>query len=89
MSKRLGEKDYESNSLTAESTEFPRSSLFKYVENKYKKNKTIMVCDDLGTEWADYIRIGEDSVALFAAKHKELGFSVGHRDRYVDSLIPQ
>lgn len=75
LSKRLGEKDYESNRLTAESTEFPRSSLFKYVEMKYKKNKTIMVCDDLGTEWADYIRIGEDSVALFAAKHKELGFS--------------
>lgn len=34
-----------------------------------------MVCDDLGTEWADHIRIGEDSVALFAAKHKEKGFS--------------
>lgn len=75
LSKRLGEKDYKRNRLTNESTEFPRSSLFRYIEEKYKTDKTIMVCDDLGTEWADHIRIGEDSVALFAAKHNELGFS--------------
>lgn len=73
--KRLGEKDYKRNRLVAESTEFPRSSLFRYVEEKYKKANTIMICDDLGTEWADYIRIGEDSVALFAAKHKKRCFS--------------
>lgn len=75
LSKRLGEKDYKRNKLTAESVNFPRRSLFNYVEKKYMTDKTIMVCDDLGTEWADYIRIGEDSIALFAAKHKNLGFS--------------
>ena len=75
LSKIFGEKDYEGNELTAKSTEFPQSSLFRYVEEKYKEKDTIMVCDDLGTEWADYIRIGEDSVVLFAAKHKERCFS--------------
>ena len=70
-----GEKEYEQDRLTNDSKSFPKYSLFRYVEDKYKKGRTIMVCDDLGTEWADHIRIGEDSVALFAAKHKERGFS--------------
>ena len=54
---------------------FPKRSLFRFVEDKFDKPETIMVCDDLGTEWADHIRIGRSSVALFAAKHKDLCFS--------------
>ena len=57
--------------LTAESDSFPNDSLFGYVEEKYSSENHIMVCDDLGTEWADHILIGKDSVKLFAAKHKK------------------
>ena len=54
---------------------FQHNTLFHYCENKYAKDGCIMVCDDLGTEWADYILIGKDSVKLFVAKHKALSFS--------------
>lgn len=54
---------------------FQSDTLFHYCENKYADNGCIMVCDDLGTEWADHILIGKDSVKLFAAKHKNLSFS--------------
>lgn len=56
--------------LTSSSSSFPEDSLFGYVEKKYSCENHIMVCDDLGTEWADHILIGKDSVKLFAAKHK-------------------
>lgn len=58
-----------------EDTDFSDGSLFKYCENKYASDGSIMVCDDLGTEWADHILIDKDSVKLFAAKYKRLGFS--------------
>lgn len=54
---------------------FPDKSLFSYIENNYSAPEKIMVCDDLGTEWADHIVIGKDSVALFAAKYKPKSFS--------------
>ncbi len=65
----------EKGDVAAESTVFEEGSLFRFTEDKYSANGKIMVCDDLGTEWADHILIGEDSVALFAAKHKDLCFS--------------
>lgn len=58
-----------------EDTEFSDGCLFKYCENKYASNGSIMVCDDLGTEWADHILISKDSVKLFAAKYKDPCFS--------------
>ena len=90
-----GEKDYEGNKLVATDTQFPRKSLFAYIEKKYKKDGTIIVCDDLGTEWADHIRISENSVALFAAKHKDLCFSasafqevVGQAQKNLGAFFP-
>ena len=65
----------EKGGVAAESTFFEEGSLFRFTEDKYSANGKIMVCDDLGTEWADHILIGVDSVALFAAKHKDLCFS--------------
>ena len=65
----------EKGDVAAESTVFEEGSLFRFTEDKYSANGKIMVCDDLGTEWADHILMGEDSVALFAAKHKDLCFS--------------
>ena len=65
----------EKGGVLAESTVFEEGSLFRFTEDKYSANGKIMVCDDLGTEWADHILIGKDAVALFAAKHKGLCFS--------------
>lgn len=95
LKKTKGEKDYKGNKLVATDTQFPQYSLFAYIEKKYKQKGTIIVCDDLGTEWADYIRVSENSVALFAAKHKDLCFSasafqevVGQAQKNLGTFFP-
>lgn len=65
----------EKGNFTEEQTSFDRDSLFSYCEQKYSEDGKIMVCDDLGTEWGDYILIGKNSVSFYAAKHKGLCFS--------------
>ena len=65
----------EKGELRERQISFDENTLFSYCENKYQEEGTIMICDDLGTEWADYILISKDSVKLFAAKHKKLCFS--------------
>lgn len=75
------EDEFLSNNLTEKGTfregqtSFDGNTLFSFCENKYQEEGKIMICDDLGTEWADHILIGKDSVKLFAAKHKDLCFS--------------
>lgn len=90
-----GEKDYERNRLKAADTHFPQKSLFAYIEKKYKQADSIIVCDDLGTEWADHIRVSADSVALIAAKHKGRCFSasafqevVGQAQKNLGTFFP-
>ena len=95
MESTEGEKDYERDRLKAADTYFPQKSLFAYIEKEYKQADSIIVCDDLGTEWADYIRVSEDSVALFAAKHKGCCFSasafqevVGQAQKNLGTFFP-
>lgn len=79
-----------------EDTEFADNTLFGYIESHYQDEEKIMVCDDLGTEWADHIQIGRDSVSLFAAKHKDECFSasafqevVGQAQKNLGAFFPQ
>lgn len=90
-----GEKDYEGRKLKVADTLFPKKTLFAYIEKEYKQADSIIVCDDLGTEWADHIRVSENSVALFAAKHKGLCFSasafqevVGQAQKNLGTFFP-
>lgn len=85
----------EKGKLKATNIMFPKGSLFRFVEDQFCKEGTIMVCDDLGTEWADHIRIGSSSVALFAAKHKKPCFSasafqevVGQAQKNLGTFFP-
>ena len=91
-----GMTDEKGTELSENDTQFAEDTLFGYIEDTYAEDGTIMVCDDLGTEWADHIRIGEDSVALFAAKHKDLCFSasafqevVGQAQKNLGQFFPQ
>lgn len=90
-----GEKDYVGRKLKVADTQFPPKTLFAYIEKEYKQADSIIVCDDLGTEWADHIRVSENSVALFAAKHKGLCFSasafqevVGQAQKNLGTFFP-
>lgn len=41
--------------------EFPKESLFYSIENNLGKNDEIIICDDMGNEWADHIVISTKS----------------------------
>ncbi|WP_415713214.1 hypothetical protein [Maridesulfovibrio sp.] len=62
--------------ITNESTKFPEGSLFDFVEGELAENDNYIVCDDLGTEWADHIGIntgdgGNPSISFYVSKHKK------------------
>lgn len=92
----VGMSDEKGKDLSTTVTKFEKDTLFGYIEDKFADDESIMVCDDLGTEWADHIRIGEDSVAIFAAKHKNECFSasafqevVGQAQKNLGVFFPQ
>jgi hypothetical protein len=59
----------------ATSTSFKPNSLFKFVEDEFGSTASYLVCDDLGTEWGDFISIGEDEIIFFHLKHNGDGLS--------------
>lgn len=92
----VGMSDEKGKHLSTTDTKFADDTLFGYIEDKFADEESIMVCDDLGTEWADHIRIGEDSVSIFAAKHKNECFSasafqevVGQAQKNLGVFFPQ
>ena len=56
--------------LDRQSTIFPATSIFGAIESSISRDP-LLVCDDLGDEWADYIGIDEanNRVTLYHAKH--------------------
>ncbi|MFT3770938.1 MAG: hypothetical protein QM820_36425 [Minicystis sp.] len=56
--------------LVPQSTTFSADSVFGTIENVIAK-ESILVCDDLGDEWADYVGIDEQTktITLYHAKH--------------------
>lgn len=63
-------------------TEFSDASLFGYVVNSGSQGDDLLVCDDLGTEWADFIGISsaDHSVTFYHCKggHVAVGASGLH-----------
>jgi hypothetical protein len=44
----------------ASQTEFTQNSLFYHYENQFALGSSVVICDDLGDEWADYIEFNRD-----------------------------
>lgn len=53
------------------STSFPLNSVFGVVEQVFNTPaaNTYFICDDMGKEWADHIKIEPDRVSFFISKH--------------------
>lgn len=54
-----------------QSTEFTANSLFHVVENELYNTADILLCDDMGNEWADYIAISNDAISFIHSKCKD------------------
>jgi hypothetical protein len=60
-------------------TEFEAGSVFRVVVDDIAADADLLICDDLGDEWADFIAIGTESdpptVSFYHAKHGEQSLS--------------
>lgn len=78
----------EKGNLDSSSTEFEDSSVFKIVENIHS-TADFVLCDDLGTEWADHIVFDEQdkSVIFIHSKHKKVANSASDLHDVVGQAI--
>lgn len=53
------------------STEFTANSLFHVVEHDLYDTADILLCDDMGNEWADHIAISNDTISFIHSKCKD------------------
>ena len=63
----------EKGQMRANITRFANTSLFRVVEDSIAQNHEILLCDDLGDEWADHIAVnsnGSPEISLIHSKHK-------------------
>lgn len=69
----------EKGELTTDQTEFDPNSVFGVVVNEIARQDNVLVCDDLGDEWADFIGLNTlttpPTVTFYHAKHN--GLSLG------------
>lgn len=67
LSKSLSEKG---SKYTSKSKKFKKNCVFGIVESYFKKNSDILVCDDMGNEWADHIAISksEEKISFIHSK---------------------
>ena len=72
----------EKGNFTQAQTGFDEDSVFGIVVDEVAEEADILLCDDLGDEWADFIAVNTTShpptVSFYHAKHGEP--SLGHRD---------
>ena len=57
----FGPLSSEKGKVLATDTAFAPDSIFHFVESQMKYPNSILVCDDLGDEWADYLEFGTSS----------------------------
>lgn len=50
---------------------FENESVFYSIENCFKDNFDFFVCDDGGSEWADFLGLSDNEIAFYHAKCKE------------------
>lgn len=59
----------EKGNFTAASAGFTNDSIFNYIENHVTHNSDYSFLDDLGDEWADFIKLKGNSISLIHGKH--------------------
>lgn len=62
-------------SYTSTSNEFNRDSIFSYIETKLAKDSKVLICEDIGTEFADFISVGHEEIIYYHAKYNDVSLS--------------
>lgn len=65
----------EKGSYDETSTKFTEDSIFGFIENIEAKDSKLLICDDMGTEWGDFIAANETDITFYHAKYHTEGLS--------------
>lgn len=57
------------------STEFTDDSIFNFIEKKLANDTKVLICEDLGTEFADYISVNDEEIIYYHAKYNDVSLS--------------
>jgi hypothetical protein len=68
-------KSEKGDGYTSASVEFKKDSIFYFIENELAKNDKVLICEDLGTEFADYISVDAEEINYFHAKYNNVSLS--------------
>jgi hypothetical protein len=60
------------------SVNFKSNSLFHFTENILCRDAEFVVCDDMATEWGDFISISKTEICFYHCKHNKHGFSASN-----------
>lgn len=66
----IGEVKTEKGDEDVDRTEFSDDSIFHVVEHVLYDDAEILLCDDMGNEWADHIAIRGDTISFIHSKYK-------------------
>jgi hypothetical protein len=77
----LSEVVDEKGSFTEDQIEFDDNSTFGVIQSTIAEGDEVLVCDDLGDEWADFIGLNNTSspprITFYHAKHGDLSLGAG------------
>ncbi|MEK6485989.1 hypothetical protein [Myroides odoratimimus] len=68
-------KSEKGNSYNTSSKEFKNDSIFSFIETKLAKNSDVLICEDLGTEFADFISVNNEEIIYYHAKYNKVSLS--------------
>jgi hypothetical protein len=60
---------------TSTSSKFKKDSIFYFIENELARDSKVLICEDLGTEFADYISVNDDEINYYHAKYNNVSLS--------------
>ncbi|MGB0524740.1 MAG: hypothetical protein ACPGJS_17335, partial [Flammeovirgaceae bacterium] len=63
------------NNYTPTTQQFSSDSIFHFIESEFGPQTTIMICDDYGTEWGDFIAIDSEEIIFYHAKYAKKSLS--------------
>lgn len=77
----------EKGTFTNGQTTFSQGSIFQFIETTVANTAELLICDDLGSEWADYISIENESITFFHAKHNDESLSASKLQEIIGQAL--
>lgn len=69
------------------SKDFSDNCIFNVVENCIFNDADILICDDMGNEWADHIALKENTLSFIHSKYKNEGLSASNFQDIIGQAI--